>query len=65
MIKMMKAALPLLLLAAPLALAACNEGPAERAGRSLDNAASSVRDAVDPPRGPAERLGRSLDRATN
>ncbi|WP_235035595.1 hypothetical protein [Roseomonas sp. 18066] len=65
MIKMMKAALPLLALAAPLALAACNEGPAERAGRGLDNAAANVRDAVDPPKGPVERLGRSIDRATN
>ena len=47
------------------ALAACErEGPAERAGRSVDRAASSVRDAVDPPQGPAERAGRALDRAT-
>lgn len=44
-------------------LAACNEGPAERAGRSLDNAGSAIRDAVDPPQGPAERAGRSIDRA--
>jgi hypothetical protein len=48
-----------------LPLAACNnEGPAERAGRSLDNAGSAIRDAVDPPSGPAERAGRSIDRAT-
>jgi predicted small secreted protein len=46
-----------------LPLAACNEGPGERAGRSLDNAGQSVRDAVDPPRGPVERMGRSIDRA--
>ena len=45
-------------------LAACNEGPAERAGRRIDNAGSAIRDAVDPPRGPAERLGRDIDRAT-
>lgn len=45
-------------------LAACYEGPAERAGRSIDNAGSAIRDAVDPPRGPAERLGRDIDRAT-
>lgn len=45
-------------------LAACNEGPAERAGRSIDNAGSAIRDAVDPPRGPAESLGRDIDRAT-
>lgn len=61
--RLMKTVLPVLLLATPLL--ACNEGPAERAGRSVDNAASSLRDAVDPPRGPVERLGRSVDRATN
>ncbi|MCQ4161411.1 hypothetical protein NON00_15940 [Roseomonas sp. GC11] len=61
--KLMRAALPALLLALPLA--ACNEGPAERAGRNVDNAAQNLRDTIDPPRGPGERLGRSLDRATN
>ncbi|WBV43284.1 hypothetical protein [Pseudoroseomonas cervicalis] len=61
--KVLAAALPALLLSLPLV--ACNEGPAERAGRSVDNAAQNLRDAVDPPRGPGERLGRSIDRATN
>lgn len=51
-----------LVLLAPLV--ACHEGPAERAGRSIDNAGTAIRDAVDPPRGPAERLGRDIDRAT-
>jgi len=56
--------LPALLLLGTLA--ACdNEGPAERAGRSVDRAGQSVRDTVDPPRGPVERLGRSVDRAVN
>ncbi len=52
-------------LAATAATAACNtrEGPAERAGRSLDRAGERVRDTADPPRGPVERLGRSVDRA--
>jgi len=55
--------LPAMLL---LGLAACQqEGPAERAGRSLDKVGQSVRDTVDPPRGPVERLGRSVDRAVN
>jgi predicted small secreted protein len=36
-----------LLLAVALVAAACNrEGPAEKAGRSIDNAAKDVRDAV-------------------
>ncbi len=49
-----------------LGLAACEPaGPAERAGRSLDRAGETLRDAVDPPRGPVERLGRSVDRAVN
>jgi hypothetical protein len=49
-----------------MTLAACDrEGPAERAGRSLDRAGERVRDTVDPPRGPVERLGRSVDRAVN
>ena len=64
----MIAALRLLLMPALLTmtLAACDrEGPAERAGRSLDRAGERVRDTVDPPRGPVERLGRSVDRAVN
>ncbi|TDG29587.1 hypothetical protein [Paracraurococcus ruber] len=63
MTRMMRFGLPALVL---LGLAACQqEGPAERAGRSLDRAGQSVRDTVDPPRGPVERLGRSVDRAVN
>lgn len=53
--------LPALLL---LGVAACHqEGPAERAGRSIDRAGQNLRDAVDPPHGPAERAGRTVDRA--
>ena len=45
------------------ALAACHqEGPAERAGKSLDNAGQSISDAIDPP-GPAKSAGRKVDRA--
>lgn len=53
--------------ALPLLLGACweSEGPAERTGRQLDNAAQELRDRVDPPSGPAERAGRALDRATD
>lgn len=48
-----------------LAVAACSEeGPAERAGKSLDNAGQSVKDAIDPP-GPAEKAGRAVDKAVN
>lgn len=48
-----------------LGVVACNEGPAERSGQSLDKAGQSVRDAVDPPSGPGERVGRSIDRTVN
>ena len=45
-------------------LAACHqEGPAERAGQSLDNAGQSVSDALNPPQGPAQSTGRKVDRA--
>ncbi|MDN3566328.1 hypothetical protein ACFQY5_25195 [Paeniroseomonas aquatica] len=57
--------LPALVIAG-LGLAACErQGPAERAGRSLDRAGENLRDTVDPPKGPVERLGRSVDRAVN
>jgi len=60
----LRAILPALLFALPLV--ACDEpGPAERAGRRIDNAAERARDAIDPPNGPAERAGRAIDRATN
>jgi len=48
-----------------LALAGCqNEGPAEKAGKGIDNAARDVKDTVAPG-GPAEKAGRSVDRALN
>ena len=58
---------PLLLAMAGLmlgTLAACHdEGPAERAGKSLDKAGQNVADAVNPPHGPAQAAGRKIDRA--
>jgi hypothetical protein len=39
------------------------EGPAEKAGKSLDNAGQSVSDALNPPQGPAQSVGRKVDRA--
>jgi hypothetical protein len=47
-----------------LGLAACQqEGPAEKAGKSLDNAGQSISDTLDPPQGPAQSAGRKIDRA--
>jgi hypothetical protein len=51
-------ALPLML------LGACHEdGPAQQAGKSLDEISEKLHDAIDPP-GPAQKLGRALDKAT-
>ena len=53
-----------LLLGGLLPLAGCQEGPAERAGKQVDQAARDVRDTVNPPSGPAEAAGRKIDDAT-
>jgi hypothetical protein len=46
-----------------LLLAACHdEGPAQKAGSKIDNAAQSVSDAISPP-GPIEKAGRAIDKA--
>jgi hypothetical protein len=45
-------------------LSACHqEGPAEKAGKSVDHAGQSVSDALNPPQGPAQAAGRKMDRA--
>ena len=45
-------------------LAACHqEGPAEKAGQSLDNAGQKVQDTLNPPQGPGQAAGRKVDRA--
>ncbi|QEH34927.1 hypothetical protein OJF2_34720 [Aquisphaera giovannonii] len=53
------------LLGSLLPLAGCQEGPAERAGKQVDNAAKDVRDTVNPPKGPVEAAGRKIDDATH
>ena len=53
-----------LVLGGLLPLVGCQEGPAERAGKQVDNAARQVRDTVNPPSGPAEAAGRKIDDAT-
>lgn len=43
--------------------AGCHEqGPAEKAGSKIDDAAQKVKDKIDPP-GPAEKAGRKVDKA--
>jgi hypothetical protein len=52
-----------LLLGAFVSFAGCeSEGPAEKAGKSVDKGIQNVKDAVNPP-GPAEQAGRNLDKA--
>ena len=47
-----------------MGLVACHqEGPGEKAGKSLDNAGQKVQDTLDPPQGPAQSAGRKMDRA--
>jgi hypothetical protein len=53
-----------LVLVGLLPLVGCQEGPAERAGERVDNAARQVRDTVNPPSGPLEAAGRKIDDAT-
>jgi hypothetical protein len=52
---------PLVLLCVLLPLVGCQEGPAERAGQRVDDAARQVRDTVNPPSGPVEAAGRKID----
>ena len=56
------AAIPLMILA-PL-MGCQNEGPAERAGKGMDNAVRDVKDTINPP-GPVEKAGRAVDDAVN
>ena len=53
-----------LVLCGLLPLVGCQEGPAERAGKRVDDAAREVRDTVNPPSGPVEAAGRKIDDAT-
>lgn len=47
-----------------LGLTACHqEGPAEKAGQSVDKAGQKVEDTLNPPQGPAQSAGRKIDRA--
>lgn len=47
-----------------LCLGACHqEGPAERAGRSVDNTTQRIGDTLSPPQGPVQSAGRKIDRA--
>jgi hypothetical protein len=59
----MRILLPILAVMA-FGLGACHqEGPAERTGRSLDNAGQRIGDTLNPPQGPAQSAGRKIDRA--
>jgi hypothetical protein len=60
--KLIAGILPLLF-GSVILLAGCEtQGPAEKAGESVDNATQGVQDAVTPP-GPMEKAGESVDKA--
>lgn len=51
-------------LTAAFALCGCPEqGPAEKAGEKIDEAAESVEEALTPDEGPMEKAGKKLDEA--
>jgi hypothetical protein len=61
--KTRNAFLSALVFGAFVSFAGCeSEGPAEKAGKSVDKSIQNVKDAVSPP-GPAEQAGRNLDKA--
>ncbi len=54
-----------MLTAGSLVAVGCDpEGPAERAGEEIDEAADNIDDKLDP-KGPVEKAGRALDRAVD
>ena len=54
-----------MLTAGSFAMIGCDpEGPAEKAGEAIDEAADNVDDKIDP-KGPVEKAGRALDRAVD
>lgn len=53
----------LTIFAALAAFAGCeSEGPAEKAGKAVDQSVQNAKDAVNPP-GDAEKAGRAVDKA--
>lgn len=54
-----------LLAAGGLGAVGCDpEGPAERTGEKIDEAADNIDDKIDP-KGPLEKAGRAIDRAAD
>jgi hypothetical protein len=52
-----------LIFGAFVSLGGCeSEGPAEKAGKSIDRGVQNAKDAVNPP-GPIEKAGREVDKA--
>lgn len=44
-------------------ISACSEGPAEKKGKSIDNAVENLQDKIQN-KGPAQKAGEKLDNAT-
>ncbi|MBN9229462.1 MAG: hypothetical protein BGO90_03150 [Legionella sp. 40-6] len=45
-------------------ITACNEGPAERKGKKIDNTVEKVKDKIQN-KGPAQKAGEKLDKMTD
>lgn len=53
------------MLSGSFAMIGCDpEGPAEKTGEAIDEAADNIDDKIDP-KGPVEKAGRALDRAVD
>lgn len=57
--------LALLFVGAAIFVTGCDSpGPAEKAGKAVDESVEKAKDAINPP-GPAEKAGRELDKGLN
>ncbi|MBA2647994.1 MAG: hypothetical protein H0U75_00080 [Legionella sp.] len=52
------------LLALSFSMSSCNQGPAEKKGKKIDNAVQSMQDKIQN-KGPAQKAGEKLDDVVN
>lgn len=52
-----------LLVASSVVVAGCQEGPAEKQGKKIDNAVENAKDTIQN-KGPAQKMGENVDEAT-
>lgn len=59
----MKKLTPIFLILVSCLISACNEGPAEKKGKSIDQAVENIQDKIQN-KGPAQKAGEKIDDAT-